>query len=408
MNNQRPRRTIESPNLSSILPHDLIVQILLRLPVRSLLRFKSVCKPWLSLISDPQFGKSHYDLAAAPTHRCLAKCNDSEVESLDIDASLQNYESSVVNLKYPLSSPHHENKPVDFLGSCRGFILVANRGGNIIVWNPSTSVQRRIVDNLGWKKFQFLNGFGYDPSTDDYLLVRIEVIFWDDYIYSQQDPNIIANHPTRIRLFSMKTNSGLYLEGTYAQYVNLCYCEFRVGSFLNEALHWLVTSVETSNHAIIAFDLVEGSLSEIPLSQILARELEGREYHLRFMGECFSLCCPGDQSGVASMAEIWMMKNYKVRSSWTKLFAFSTCNIPRNMFCPICFTKHGEIFGSNGSTSLMIVNDEGKLLDECTFDTYTEDLLHCGMYRESLLSLPKELEETSEDGPADEFLRGDK
>ncbi|XP_057436171.1 F-box protein CPR1-like [Lotus japonicus] len=257
-------------------------------------------------------------------------------------------------------------------------------------------------------KYHFLNGFGYDTSTDDYLLVRIELILWEDYVYSQQDPDIIANHPTCIRLFSMKTNSWFYPEGTYAQYADLGLCEFKVGSFLNEALYWLVISVETSNHAIIAFDLVERSLSEIPLSQSLARELKCREYHLRVMGECLNLCCPGDQYDVASMAEIWMMKKYKVQSSWTKLFVFSTCNIPHNRFFPICFTKHGEIFGSNGSTSLMIVNDKGKLLDECTFDTDRGDLLHCGMYRESLLSLPNELEETSEDGLADEFLGGDK
>ncbi|KAG4970224.1 hypothetical protein AAZX31_13G091900 [Glycine max] len=34
------------------LPEELIIEILLRLPVKSLLRFKRVCNSWLSLISD--------------------------------------------------------------------------------------------------------------------------------------------------------------------------------------------------------------------------------------------------------------------------------------------------------------------------------------------------------------------
>ncbi|KAG5543801.1 hypothetical protein RHGRI_016527 [Rhododendron griersonianum] len=37
------------------IPPILLKEILSRLPIRSLLRFQCVCKPWLKLISDPQF-----------------------------------------------------------------------------------------------------------------------------------------------------------------------------------------------------------------------------------------------------------------------------------------------------------------------------------------------------------------
>lgn len=43
------------------LPPHLIHEILLRSPAESLLRFKSVCKDWLSLIRDPKFVKQHFD-----------------------------------------------------------------------------------------------------------------------------------------------------------------------------------------------------------------------------------------------------------------------------------------------------------------------------------------------------------
>ncbi|XP_057422520.1 putative F-box protein At3g17500 [Lotus japonicus] len=153
MNEQRQRST-KSPSLISHLPEELIPQILLRLPVRSLVRFKSVCKSWLSLISDPKLGKSHYDISASPTRRCLTKGNDSEVESIDVDASLRD-NSCVVNLKFPLPPPREEYvfgldppSDVEFVGSCRGFVLVAYPQGDVIVWNPSTGEQRRIADDL--------------------------------------------------------------------------------------------------------------------------------------------------------------------------------------------------------------------------------------------------------------------
>ena len=41
------------------LPRELIVDILSRLPVKTLCRFKCVLKPWRSLISDPDFVKTH-------------------------------------------------------------------------------------------------------------------------------------------------------------------------------------------------------------------------------------------------------------------------------------------------------------------------------------------------------------
>ncbi|CAK9142904.1 unnamed protein product [Ilex paraguariensis] len=47
--------TVSSCNL----PQDLIVEILSRLPVKSLLRFKSVSKPWLALINNPKLISLH-------------------------------------------------------------------------------------------------------------------------------------------------------------------------------------------------------------------------------------------------------------------------------------------------------------------------------------------------------------
>lgn len=85
--NENEKQKMKNPNCA--LPHDLVVDILLSLPVRSLVRFKCVCTSWRSLISNPQFAKSHFDLAASPTHRLLLKRinGGSEVESLDLEAN---------------------------------------------------------------------------------------------------------------------------------------------------------------------------------------------------------------------------------------------------------------------------------------------------------------------------------
>ena len=91
---------------------------------------------------------------------------------------------------------------------------------------------------------------------------------------------------------------------------------------------------------------------------------------------------------------MWMMKEYKVQSSSTTIFEGS-----RRMFVslsfdalygfvPICFTKNGEILGSNSSNKLVRLNDKGELHshgDEKRRFDYIRDSV---MYRETLLSLP--------------------
>ncbi|TKY65859.1 F-box/kelch-repeat protein [Spatholobus suberectus] len=123
------------------LPLELIAEILLRLPVRSVSRFKCACKSWLSLISDPQFGISHYDLAAAPSHRLLLRSNYFE---------------------------HYDEfrfQP-EILGSCRGFILLYYlTRDEIIIGNPSIGARKRLPDLEYYEIINdLLHGFGFSPS----------------------------------------------------------------------------------------------------------------------------------------------------------------------------------------------------------------------------------------------------
>ncbi|GER41947.1 hypothetical protein STAS_18707 [Striga asiatica] len=65
------RAAMENDNpetAAAILPEEIITEILL-LPVKSLLRFKSVCKPWLLLISSPKFAKTHLKTSDGPKFR---------------------------------------------------------------------------------------------------------------------------------------------------------------------------------------------------------------------------------------------------------------------------------------------------------------------------------------------------
>ncbi|KAK3016185.1 hypothetical protein RJ639_007025 [Escallonia herrerae] len=59
----------QHPNL----PDDIAVNVLLILPVKSLLRFKCVSKSWRSLITDPLFVKQHLKRAYDPCNTALCR-----------------------------------------------------------------------------------------------------------------------------------------------------------------------------------------------------------------------------------------------------------------------------------------------------------------------------------------------
>ncbi|XP_057422787.1 F-box/kelch-repeat protein At3g23880-like [Lotus japonicus] len=416
-------------DLNCVLPHDLMVDILLRQPVKSLMRFKAVSPTWRSFISNPHFAKAHFHLAAAPTHRLLLNRinHDSDVESLDLQPSLGN-PSAVVTLKFP--APYFRT-----LGSCRGILLLAKKLApsldDLIVWNPSTGCHRKVplsydhwdswydplltpnishFDLLSSSLYCFrdgpsthtippyylldsdLHGFGYDPSKDDYLFVLIRL--------GEFHPSQVTN---RIGVLSLKTNVPSFY-GDQVEYMAIGGPWTLTGLYLNQTLHWVVTSEEI-DCVIIAFDLLERSLTEIPFSYELNEKLVSYAgYHLGVLGGCLSLCYsaegvnfPEEGHYDYEMTEIWVMKEYKVQDSWTKTFVISV-NAPKR-FLPIWSIEGGGVLGADDTGGLQKYNDEGELLESHAYGIDDKfSLKYFDMYKESLLTLPGgDFEEGNED-----------
>ena len=57
-------RIYKAQQQSYTIPNDLVEEILSRLPVKSLMRFKCISKAWHTLISSHQFAKSHFQRAS--------------------------------------------------------------------------------------------------------------------------------------------------------------------------------------------------------------------------------------------------------------------------------------------------------------------------------------------------------
>jgi len=373
------RRMKKKTNPQRYLPLELIVQILLRLAVKSLIRFKCVCKSWFSLIShDPHFANSHFQITAKHSRRVLFMSNHVPTTlSLDFEALDYDNDNAVYELPNPIPNyvePLRHFK-VDYRdtnsSSCRGFIFLRHNQ-DLFIWNPSTGVYKQIpLSANDSNSFHSLYGFGYDQLRDDYLAVSVSV-----------RSNKLMGYP-RLRIFSLRDNTWKELEAPHSPYV-LYASNNIVGSLFNGAIHWFVVRGDIKRQVIIAFDLMDRKLLEMPVPDGFHHS--SGNCNLWVFGEFLSLWA---KDYANKRVEIWVMNEYKVHSSWTKTLVLPIDGISTLSFHPICSTKNGDIVGTDGVTQLLKYNDRGQLLQHGSFwDGPLPFGSQVTVYTQSLLPLP--------------------
>lgn len=167
----------------------IAVEILMRLPVRSLLRFKLVCKSWKALISDPSFGASCLDRQKeSPQLVILAMRDGNQLEIYSYDErSSRRTAKFLCGKRLPHSQttlfrPQH----------CNGLLLLPTET-QVLVCNPIT---REVVvlpkgshDALVWNpgKHSCMAGFGFVSSIPAYKVVRH---FYRSYDFAERTCSI--------------------------------------------------------------------------------------------------------------------------------------------------------------------------------------------------------------------------
>ncbi|QCE16041.1 hypothetical protein DEO72_LG11g3054 [Vigna unguiculata] len=363
-----------SPSPSVHVNEDLIKEILLNLPTKAVLRFKALSKSWFSLISDSEFARRHFDAAVSPTHKLLNFVNDSKAYCVDIKSALCNDSWHAVSNFIVPSSFDLWGSGLSVAGSCRGFLLLQYYFHDLVMWNPSTGRQKEIHCDSSWP--HDLSGMGYDPVDDDIVVVTVTLRINDD-------------NDSKVSYFSLRTNCWTSVEYVLPYAYSKFQLELRHGQFWNGALYWILKSSDKLRSVVIAFDVREKRLSEVPLPNHLAiLPLQSDIYHLKVMGEHLFLCLVRNE---VALIEMWSMKEqHKEVTFWIKTFVFSSYLVGfMSLIFPICFTENGEILAFNSHDTLLKINKKGNLVRYGKKHSLL-DFLSCGMYRESFLSLPGE------------------
>ena len=351
------------------LPHKIVVVILSRLPVKSILRFKSVCKRWCFTISDPRFVKGHLlNQVSRQRERIMLSSNPYELVN---PVYFADFESPCGY--HPLERidfPFMDSEPIgDIYGSCNGLVLIVYEDSKLLLWNPFTR-ECREIPYPHWTKRVYnicLYGLGYDSTTDDYKLAVL--IFVDEPFCSFV-----------IFVFSLKANR--WKERTeICKYEAALHQTRAAAAVVNGSLHWMMLDRDDICHSfkVVCFNLANEKLKGIELPSSL--EIADKVSHfLGVLGGC--LCAlTVDRASVSRVVNVWVMKEYGVRESWTNLINF-TYYEPSGTISPFCFTKGGDIVVEILGEKLFLVNGERKAVGSIPVSTvhfmpftYTESLV---------------------------------
>ncbi|XP_055809425.1 F-box/kelch-repeat protein At3g23880-like [Solanum dulcamara] len=316
----------------SYLPIEVIFEILLRLPVKSIIKFKTVSKSWLSLLSSPQF---------VNTHLIFSRNNHKNIPpKLLLSTPNQNLSKKIytlfpalsktfvrVDLNYLVKSPCCLTR---FIGSCDGLICLSVEN-SLILWNPSTRKWKKLP-----KEPVFMNqdycctyGFGYDEFNDDYKLVLV---------YSSKIKNIGNNE---FKVYSLKTNSWKRIKAFVNGYVYS-----NSGVLLNGIIHWDSRphcDFNVDNSKIVYFDLVNEKQGKLDLPSY--DENEYVHWDLMSSKESLFGFCHCECQGAV---DIWIMKEYGVKESWNKFASVPYYVVPGIFYSPLFMNEDGEVLLRDG------------------------------------------------------------
>ncbi|XP_050210891.1 F-box/kelch-repeat protein At3g06240-like [Mercurialis annua] len=338
--------------MSDHLCEEVVAEILKRLPVKSLLKFKCVCRSWYALITNPIFISLHlaHTTESNKTLSLVKKYCYSKTPQFVLhcdDDSFSEYK------QLDLPSFNECGNDIWVVGSCNGLVCLFDRKfKRVTVWNPATG-EFIATSLIGICKglYDFL-GFGFDRKNNAYKVVRIVFSLRDD-----------TASPPVAEIFQPGSDSWKTIP-----IKNLHY-DFR-GSRVhwNGVFHWFTKRHNGRKKTIATFDLSNEAFQEMMLPHMLATIDNS---YISLTVYCQSLAAIHYEDWTwntsSSKCSIWVMKEYGEAESWTKQVTLD-------------FKDHGglkPVVSFQGNGGILVENRDDEL---ASYDPETQRVTPLGVH----------------------------
>nr|XP_027120903.1 F-box/kelch-repeat protein At3g23880-like [Coffea arabica] len=405
------------------LPVELVFDILLRLPIQSLLTLMCVSKAWKSLISSPEFIKNYrktssnacdtaqrkliFSISCPPVYDCLTECSlysvlyspTAEATNMITDPIFASSVTEATNIQHPAQ------KSIEIVGSCNGLVCIAireTRGWTffnstddmcLFLWNPSIRKYRRLP-HWGFDFEEYSGvvtyGFGYDGLHDDYK------------VFTLLSNNLRKNMRRKaVGIYSQRTASWK-MDEDFQKHLSLdnwSLQDTRGGHFVNGKLYWAAISNGSGDdrlaNKIVSFDLVDETYGDIQLPENHMGKVSFWGWNIGVLREvCLGLLWLHDDLKHLEV-DIWILTECGIRQSWTKMFLIRYPEDPGRgfrfdiRFQPVFLLNGSELLLKLGSRLVLYNPEDGSYKDlDINYNLPdAEGDLRVDMYDESLVLL---------------------
>ena len=308
------------------LSDQMVYDILSRLPVKSIIRFRYVSKSWNSIVTDPYFKLNQAKSLSNNSHNgyviytkypqkyipCLQYPQHKVEDLCTVVCNSDNTLTEVSRIEIPcLYEP--------IVGFCNGLFILASPSPmehsfqHIYLWNPIIRKFMRVASILGQPSTSSVTlGFAYHPRKNDFKILRL-------VCFKNEGKLLPAKAEAEAEVYTLSTASWRKFSVSVDSLSGLTI--YRISEspslFFNGALHSIAFTRDYK--FILSFDVDDERFREIRLPQNYLVGVSLRREWLTILKGSLALIVIGDaQIDWSGVCHIWVMTEYGVAKSWTK------------------------------------------------------------------------------------------
>ncbi|XP_074296772.1 F-box/kelch-repeat protein At3g06240-like [Silene latifolia] len=298
---------------------DIWFEILKNLPVKTLGKYRCVCKSWHSLIVSPSFMTAHLkhytrnDANSVILYNEIVKNSESrEFEQISLfrDLDMLKQGNILHTSTCPLILPR-----ISFVGSVNGLVCVSERNyfgpkDHILIWNPIIKKSIKLPKSTFRGRYSVV-GFGYDCNTNDYRVIKI----------SHLDENTPFVEVYSVQERTWKAICAKYLVDNPITIVSFSSC------FCNGVIHWHIVNekvgMSSSNReCLLLFNVAEERFARTKLPEKIENSSGSDDFGIfEYHGMLSVSLCDYMlfDRNTSAKCQIWVKRDYNVESSWCKI-----------------------------------------------------------------------------------------
>ncbi|GJX62156.1 reverse transcriptase domain-containing protein [Tanacetum coccineum] len=369
--------------MSDNIPFDIQMEIIKRVSnVKSLVRFRSVSKPWNSFIDSSKF-IAFYRVRLSQPHRLLLRYEN------NIKPREFKHISSVDDITFPQQQQDVDPNVSDLVKRFHDIIVIGspcclwclhgceNFSTEIVfIWNPS------IRKSVGIVLPRSLNtlpdhepsiGFGVCPSTYDPTIVGISYPYWNS--------ENMDTDKWQVQIFTLSSKTWKMISSSNTPCGSI---EIRQTTqvAIDRFIFWVAFGYFDGNdgewelkNLIVSFDLITHEFKEVHLSVSIANQVT-LDISISKLNESLVVCAYANEVNDGRVYGVWMMgEEGGVMTSFTKLFNIKIPDSSSTM------TLLG--FRKSGQPIMETVEEDAEFAALEVYEPCSEHINNLGIYGEN-------------------------